>query len=648
VFSSMPLPSYTQPFDTIAIRPQKKPPQWETDPEPWSALRIFMAKVVCSKRFDILAGIITIANIVAMIYQADYEAQCFPGYASNISACPFTDDPTLHAINLVFLIWYSLEVSVRIFAERLKYFKRPMNQIDILVTFVGWIAEASGASVNINFVRIIRVLRLARAFRLALQFRELYLMVDSMVASVKAIMIGTVLLLALMLIYAIVLVEIVHPKSSIIPESDCGDCKDGFSSVGHAVVSLFKTLIAGDSWIVGMPLIKPTPWLAPLMIFVVISITLGIMNLILTVIVERAADARAKDTHALAKAKAAARQELNEKLMSVCSQIDGDGDNQLTYEEMESAFDNCQEFQDLMLALDVQRHELELIMKVADKDCSGFLDYKEFCEELSRYKSYDSAMMIVLTRLSLQHIGMDIENIERRILKNLDYTSTRIDSHDTMLKSISERLDTLMGKPADLHARVTETQNTVPVEAVQSRVHQVNAEKVSVEAFLDEVQSEVQCMAAEGKMMLQHLEEQLSTMSRHAELVASLQKLGSSSNVSQRFNAKIGRTGKEPEAILNQLRQNVHVQRTVLMQEARQEIGVSGGFLDINTSLLSRLRSWLSCASDLPSGVVSRDASREACREASAAGLPSGAISRATTSAAGHTAAEAEAIALFI
>jgi len=99
---------------------------------------------------------------------------------------------------------------------------------------------------------------------------------------------------------------------------------------------------------------------------------------------------------------------------------------------------------------------------------------------------------------------------------------------------------------------------------------------------------------------------------------------------------------------LNQLRQNVHVQRTVLMQEARQEIGVSGGFLDINTSLLSRLRSWLSCASDLPSGVVSRDASREACREASAAGPPSGAISRETTSAAGHTAAEAEAIALFI
>jgi len=137
VFSSMPLPSYTQPFDTIAIRPQKKPPQWETDPEPWSALRIFMAKVVCSKRFDILAGIITIANIVAMIYQADYEAQCFPGYASNISACPFTDDPTLHAINLVFLIWYSLEVSVRIFAERLKYFKRPMNQIDILSRSLG-------------------------------------------------------------------------------------------------------------------------------------------------------------------------------------------------------------------------------------------------------------------------------------------------------------------------------------------------------------------------------------------------------------------------------------------------------------------------------------------------------------------------------
>jgi len=595
-YTSEQLPSYTQPYDAVAIRPKDKPAPWIDDPEPWSPLRIGIAQILNKKRFDMLTGAITIANVVVMIYQADYEAQCFPTYVKNPDLCPFTKDAVLSGINLGFLIWYSLEVSARIFVERRNYFKVTMNRIDFLVTIMGWTADLSGAAVNINFLRIIRVLRLARAFRMALQFRELYLMVDSVMASVKAIAIGTLLLFALMLIYSIVLVEVVHPKSSVIDEKECGDCKDGFSSVGHSVITLFKTLIAGDSWIVGMPLIKPTPWLAPLLIFIVVSITLGIVNLILTVIVERAADARQKDLHALAKAKAAAREGLNKKLLELCKKIDNNGDNQLTRDEMTEAFDQCQDFQDLMTNIDIQKSELELIMKVADKDCSGFLDYREFCEELSRYKSFDNAMMIVMARISLQEMGMDIERLEGKILQHLDQTSLKVNSQEKMLISINQKLDMLVAKPVDdLHSGVAETQKHVPAQHIQLQRQEDNADTTSAKVLLDEIQREVTSIANEGGVMIQKLQEQLSTMSRHAEAVALLHE-GAPENL--HFDDGFARSGKEPRALLRQLRQNMCLQRTILMCEAQQEISVAGGLIDINTTLLKRLNRSSPCGSD--------------------------------------------------
>jgi len=57
------------------------------------------------------------------------------------------------------------------------------------------------------------------------------------------------------------------------------------------VLTLFKQLIAGDSWIISFPVLDRSPLLAPVLIFIVVSITLGVLNLILTVVVERAAEA---------------------------------------------------------------------------------------------------------------------------------------------------------------------------------------------------------------------------------------------------------------------------------------------------------------------------------------------------------------------
>jgi len=44
-YTSEQLPSYTQPYDAVAIRPKDKPAPWIDDPEPWSPLRIGIAQI---------------------------------------------------------------------------------------------------------------------------------------------------------------------------------------------------------------------------------------------------------------------------------------------------------------------------------------------------------------------------------------------------------------------------------------------------------------------------------------------------------------------------------------------------------------------------------------------------------------------------
>jgi len=51
--------------------------------------------------------------------------------------------------------------------------------------------------------------------------------------------------------------------------------------------------VAGDSWgAISVPVIENHPWMGVILISIVFTVSLGLMNLMLAVIVERAAEAR--------------------------------------------------------------------------------------------------------------------------------------------------------------------------------------------------------------------------------------------------------------------------------------------------------------------------------------------------------------------
>eukprot|EP00913_Durusdinium_trenchii_P032302 g30245.t1 len=177
---------------------------------------------------------------------------------------------------------------LRAFVERHNYLWNRWNQIDLLTVVLGWAgvvlaAAASFSGFQFNVLRITRVIRLLRAARVVISIPEFYILVSGLTSSFKAIIFGSVMLVSVIIVWAIIGVELLHPLNAgkIYPDT-CWHCKDAFGSVQEAAVTIFKQIVAGDSWgEINEPLALEHPALIPLFFFMFMMISLGCMNLIL-------------------------------------------------------------------------------------------------------------------------------------------------------------------------------------------------------------------------------------------------------------------------------------------------------------------------------------------------------------------------------
>jgi len=399
------------------------------DTQGWSSLRLTCWKCLRNEWLEATISSIVCFNLVLIIYEADYEAQCFPDYFGNYKSCPFKskDVHWVATCNLVLLIIYTLEATLRVYVFRKRFPFSWWNQLDVLVCTTGWIGIAFDGSINLAFLRIVRVGRLARAFRFLFRIRELYLLVNGVVSSLKAIFFGTMLLMVMLVAYSIILVEWVHPNNSQITYSTCSECTTAFRSVWWSTITLFKQVIAGDSWIVSYPLIERQPGVAFVMMVIVVTVSLGMINLILTVIVERAAEARERDVAENVKQKQKAQETVKHELLKICEEMDDDEDGQLSAEELRWAYQDSEAFRNVMMTLDIRESDLESVFKVLDSDGTGELEYHEFCEELVQLQGQDVRVMVALTRQRVSEILAGVERLDRKIMDSNQAQDAKLD-----------------------------------------------------------------------------------------------------------------------------------------------------------------------------------------------------------------------------
>ncbi|CAL1166123.1 unnamed protein product, partial [Cladocopium goreaui] len=101
------------------------------------------------------------------------------------------------------------------------------------------------------------------------------------------------------------------------------------------------------------------------------TVSLGVMNLILAVVVEKAAEARENDQERKMEQKENERERNMIELAILCDRMDNDGSGALSLKEMLDGFDTDMNFKSLMAFMDIERDDMQTIFKVLDCDGSG-------------------------------------------------------------------------------------------------------------------------------------------------------------------------------------------------------------------------------------------------------------------------------------
>lgn len=350
-------------------------------------------KVALALQSDWLVNILTLVIMIDTVCTLiDTDARVDGGDAP----------PYIFVVGEVCLGIYTLELMAGFFVDGQKHFKKNAILFDLFTVVCGYLhtlfhllqgvipSELSFLG-DLRLLRVIRVLRVARILQKSRSLRELQKLVSMMSTCLKALGWSFLFCFGFMTIWAMLLVEFVHPIIRTMHQQgrafqDCSECLSATSSVMRANLLLFKTVIAGDSWgQVAVPVIEYSPATAVIFCGSLMTVVFGVLNMIVAVVVDSFAESRQHDV--LHLAEELEHEDVNEKryLETIFKRLDVSRKGDLTLDDLVKGARTDPEFQSRLRVMDIDQADLEQLFEMIDEDASGSIQKEEFIRPLSRW-----------------------------------------------------------------------------------------------------------------------------------------------------------------------------------------------------------------------------------------------------------------------
>eukprot|EP00930_Biecheleria_cincta_P027940 TRINITY_DN19519_c0_g2_i1.p1 TRINITY_DN19519_c0_g2~~TRINITY_DN19519_c0_g2_i1.p1 ORF type:complete len:668 (+),score=102.92 TRINITY_DN19519_c0_g2_i1:85-2088(+) len=397
----------------------------------WSHWRLRVYVLVNSRWFDINGGLLTFFSLACLVFETDIRID------------PDATVPAwMDIASILTLAGFTLEISLRIFALRQK-FTGFWNYMDACIVFTDWVFEVLSSTVHNNLraaaifrsLRLLRTFRLARAVRGMPVFRELYVMLHGFFSTLKAVVWASALLALMLLVWSVVLVEFVHPLNTQLMEAgfygtDCDRCGRAFNGVAASSLTLVQQLVAGDSWgQVTIPLMENFPQTIPIFLCMLVTINIGLMNLILSVVVDTASEVHSQDAGFQMQQRRERMEAAGQTLSVFFRELDTEYRGEITLEQLREGWD-IPDFRDTLEEMDVSKDELGALFRMMDEDASGYVSYAEFADRLVKMKMTDMSMVIVF-------IKSHLKQLEKSIHETLSGVQGQLDGQVSLLHELS-------------------------------------------------------------------------------------------------------------------------------------------------------------------------------------------------------------------
>ena len=174
----------------------------------------------------------------------------------------------LHAIDTVLLVLFTVELAIRIYAFRGRFFRDPWGLFDFVIVAISWVPDSGPLAV----LRALRVLRVLRLVSIVPSLRNV---VEAMLGALPGM--GSIVLLML-LIYYVFAVMAVKLFADVMPEQ--------FGDLGSAALTLFQLMAMDDFGNVVRSAMEEKPWAWLFFFPFTIIATFVVLNLFIGVIVD--------------------------------------------------------------------------------------------------------------------------------------------------------------------------------------------------------------------------------------------------------------------------------------------------------------------------------------------------------------------------
>jgi len=314
----------------------------------------------------------------------------FMGFVGNYSIKNIHVEKEFEYIELSFLMWYFIELSLKIYVHRWNFFlgeERKWNIFDMICVIpvnqlYDAIASAGSASLSTSFLRSLRLLRLVKVLRLirAMRFfRELRLILSMLVGSLSMLMWTLAMLVLILYIFGIIFLQALEGYLSQVKEDGVDTSLDPrhdkllehWGGIGKCMLTLYKSITAGHDWAEVAEPLKATGFQYYVIFLVyIIFLLLAVLNILTGMFCERAKKVVQHDSHAAMMEAMRADDTYREDVKRLFAQLDSDGNGGVTWDEFHQELKKPQ-VQAYFESLDIDvRHAERLFKALAGADDS--------------------------------------------------------------------------------------------------------------------------------------------------------------------------------------------------------------------------------------------------------------------------------------
>jgi len=240
--------------------------------------------------------------------------------------------------------------------------------------YIGSNSQAYGA---LKVLKVLRLARILRALRLVHQLRTLWLLVKGLVDTF-GLMFHTVLLTLLVCyIYTCIGLEILCKDKDSYPEHIAIHIEENFCSVPKFMLNLIQiSLLWRTEQNVYNPIVFWNWWMAFYFLSFILLVGIALMNLLTGIIVEGCFDRTRNDQELEDQQRNELSKRILPELFLVFRDLDADGSGEITVNEIKTAPKEVQS----QLHKMVNKHDLEELLRICDKDGNGKVSLEEFFE----------------------------------------------------------------------------------------------------------------------------------------------------------------------------------------------------------------------------------------------------------------------------